>query len=67
MRTPAAEAKIALHLGRFQAYFEQTYGHDRLSAGVRRDVLGWQATVRAVPLAPATVNNHRAALSGFTT
>ena len=36
-RPPAATAKIALHLGRFQTYFVATYGHDRLSACVRRD------------------------------
>jgi len=67
VRTPLVAAKIALHLGRFQAYFEQIYGHDQLAACVRRDVLGWQAALRAVPLAPATVNNHLASLSGFTT
>lgn len=67
VRSPAVATKIALHLGRFQAYFAQTYGHDRLAACVRRDVRGWQAALRAVPLAPATVNNHLASLAGFTT
>ncbi len=67
VRTPLVAAKIALHLGRFQGYFEQTYGHDQLAACVRRDVLGWQAALCAVPLAPATVNNHLASLSGFAT
>ncbi len=65
-RPPAAAAKIALHLGRFHTYFTATYGHDRLSACVRRDVLGWQAHLRAQPLAPATVNNHLASLTAFT-
>lgn len=65
-RSPAVAAKIALHLGRFHTYFTATYGHDRLSACVRRDLLGWQAHLRAVPLAPATVNNHLAALTAFT-
>ncbi|MDQ2806883.1 MAG: site-specific integrase [Chloroflexota bacterium] len=67
VRTPLVAAKIALHLGRFQGYFAQTYGHDQLAACVRRDVLGWQAALCAVPLAPATVNNHLASLSGFAT
>ncbi len=67
VRAPRVAAKIALHLGRFQAYFEQTYDHDRLAACVRRDVLGWQAALHAVPLATATVNNHLASLSGFIT
>jgi integrase len=65
-RPAAAAAKIALHLGRFQTYFATTYGHDRLSACVRRDVLGWQAHLRAIPLAPATVNSHLASLTAFT-
>jgi len=65
-RPPAVAAKIALHLGRFQTYFTATYGHDRLAVCVRRDVLGWQAHLRARPLAPATVNNHLASLTAFT-
>lgn len=65
-RPPAAAAKIALHLRRFHTYFTAAYGHDRLSTCVRRDVLGWQAHLRARPLAPATVNNHLASLTAFT-
>lgn len=66
-RPPAAAAKIALHLGRFYSYFTATYGHDRLSACVRRDLLAWQGHLRARPLAPATVNSHLASLTAFTT
>jgi len=65
-RPPAVAAKIALHLSRFHTYFTATYGHDRLSTCVRRDVLGWQAHLRARLLAPATVNNHLASLTAFT-
>lgn len=64
-RPPAAAAKIALHLGRFHTEFTATYGHDRLSACVRRDLLSWQAHL-VRPLAPATVNSHRASLTAFT-
>jgi integrase len=42
-------------------------GHDRISTCLRRDVAAWQAALVAGDMAPATVNNHLASLSGFTT
>ena len=42
------------------------YGHERISTVGRRDVIDWQRRL-AEGLAPATVNNHLASLSGFTT
>lgn len=67
VRSAAITQKIALHLQRFQAFFTQAYGHERLSACVRRDVAAWQRALQEQGLAPATVNNHLASLSGFTT
>ena len=67
VRSDAVAAKIALHLARFQRFFSEAYGHDRLSTCLRRDVLAWQGALRAQGLAPATVNNHLASLAGFTT
>ena len=67
IRSPAVAHKIALHLERFRTFFHAAYGHDRISTCLRRDVLAWQAHLRALPLAPATVNNHLASLSAFTT
>ncbi len=59
--------KSALHLGRFVEFFEETYGHDRISPVVRRDVHAWQQLLIEQGLAPSTVNNHLASLSAFTT
>ena len=58
-------AKIALHLERFRQFFAEAYGHDRISVVTRRDVAAWQREL-AGELAVATVNNHVASLSGFT-
>jgi hypothetical protein len=58
VRSQAVARKIALHLERFLQHFEGTYGHDRISACVKRDVLAWQQNLQARDLAPATVNNH---------
>lgn len=67
VRSPAVAAKITLHLQRFTDFFAERYGHDRIAACLRRDVLGWQRHLRdEQKLAPATVNNHLAALSAFT-
>lgn len=66
IRSEEVAAKISLHLDRFRAYFIETYGHDRVSTIGSRDVAGWQRTL-AQSLAPATVNNHLASLSGFLT
>ena len=67
VRSPAVTQKIALHLDRFVAFFVDSYGHDRISACLRRDVLAWQKALVGQGLAPATVNNHLASLSAFTT
>ena len=64
---PAVTQKIALHLDRFVAFFVESYGHDRISTCLRRDVLAWQQALVDQGLAPATVNNHLASLSAFTT
>jgi len=39
VRSEGVTQKIMLHLQRFQAFFWQSYGHDRLSTCVRRDVV----------------------------
>ncbi len=67
VRSAAVTAKIRLHLTRFQTFFTTMYGHERLSACLKRDVLAWQQHLLAQPLAPATVNNHLASLSALTT
>ena len=66
MRSPHVAAKIDLHLDRFRAFFVDVYGHERVSTVGRRDVVDWQRHLTE-NLAPATVNNHLASLSGFTT
>lgn len=66
--------KIELHLERFTDFFVRRYGHTRISTVLKRDVLEWMKQLRAeetevgehAALAPATVNNHLASLSGFT-
>lgn len=67
VRSSTVTQKAALHLDRFVAFFEESYGHDRISTCLRRDVLAWQRHLVDEGLAPATVNNHLASLSAFTT
>jgi hypothetical protein len=67
VRSAAVTQKIALHLDRFIAFFHEGYGHDRIGTCLRRDVLAWQRALVDQGLAPATVNNHLASLSAFTT
>jgi integrase len=67
VRSAGVTEKIALHLGRFQTHFVEAYGHDRISACLPRDARAWQQALIARGLAPATVNNHLASLSAFTT
>jgi integrase len=67
VRSPAVTQKIALHLDRFVGFFRESYGHERISTCLRRDVLAWQRALVDQKLAPATVNNHLASLSAFTT
>ena len=66
LRSPEVAAKIGLHLDRFRGFFVDVYGHERISTVGRRDAIDWQRRL-AEGLAPATVNNHVASLSGFTT
>ena len=65
IRSEGVVKKIALHLARFLTFFKADYGHDHISACLKRDVLAWQAALQAQGYAPATVNNHLASLSGF--
>ncbi len=67
VRSEAVTDKIALHLGRFAAFFHEAYGHDRISTLLKRDVREWQRSLASQGLAPSTVNNHLASLSAFTT
>lgn len=57
--------RIGLHLQRFAEYLSGTYGHERLEAAVRRDVVGWRDALVSSGLGPSTVNNHLASLAGF--
>lgn len=66
-RPPTVARKIESHLAQFRAYFLQSYGHERLNACVKRDVLAWRESLQARDLAPATINNYMASLSGFAT
>ena len=67
VRSEEVTQKIALHLSRFQDFFRESYGHDRLSTVLRRDVVAWQKQLLSQGLAHATINNHLASLSSFTT
>jgi integrase len=67
VRSPEVTHKIARHLDRFVGCFVESYGHDRITTCLKRDVVAWQRSLVAQGLAPATVNNHLASLSGFTT
>ena len=67
VRSSEVTRKIALHLERFIDFFEESYSHDRISTCLRRDVVAWQRALTKEGLAPATINNHLASLSGFTT
>jgi site-specific recombinase XerD len=67
VRSEEVTEKIHLHLQRFQQFFEQRYGQERISSCVKRDVLAWQQSLETRGLAPATINNHLASLSAFAT
>ncbi|MBS7531175.1 tyrosine-type recombinase/integrase [Hazenella sp. IB182353] len=58
--------KIALHLKRFIAFYENRYGHDQISKLIKRDLVDWQKKLLDEGLARSTVNNHLASVSGFT-
>ena len=74
IRSRDIEQKIELHLRRFAEFFQDRYGHERLSLCLQRDVLLWMKRLAEEgegaddhpALAPATINNHLASLSGFT-
>jgi site-specific recombinase XerD len=65
VRSLEVAERIALHLHRFAEYLEATYGHQRLEAVVRRDLVGWRDSLVSSGLGPSTVNNHLASLAGF--
>src|SRR3954470_3514784 len=67
VRSEEVADKIALHLERFATFFKEAYGHERVRNILKRDVLAWQRALSDQGLAPATVNNHLASLSAFTT
>jgi len=67
VRSRAVAEKITLHLKRFQHFFAEAYGHERISTCLKRDVIAWQQAMQRQALAPATINNHLASLSAFTT
>jgi len=67
VRSEAVADKIALHLQRFSSFFRGAYGHERIRNVLKRDVVAWQRALSDNALAPATVNNHLASLSAFTT
>ena len=65
--------KIELHLLRFTDFFRVRYGHERISTVLKKDVEIWMKQLseeerdeEQPAFAPATVNNHLASLSGFT-
>jgi integrase/recombinase XerC len=72
-RDPDTVKKIDLQVQRFIDFFRKQYGHERVSAVVRRDVLAWldylygRKEEGGAGLAAATVNNHKAHLSRFMT
>lgn len=59
--------KVELHLNRFQRFFEEKFGTDRLSAVTPREVKLWLADLydEGDGYMPSTVNGHQATLSGF--
>jgi integrase len=65
--SPEGARKVALELERFRAFFLDRYGHERIAFVLRRDVVAWLDQLEAAGYAPATVNHHLAALSGFMT
>ncbi len=66
VRSEAVADKIALHLQPFLAVISTLYGHDRISACLKRDAVAWQATLRVEGLVPAVGNSHLTALSSYT-
>ncbi len=67
VRSVAVAQKITLHLDRFRVFFLESYGHERITACLRRDVQAWQHALIAQGLVAATINNRLASLSACTT
>jgi len=67
VRSEEVSKKITLHLNRFKIFFEDIYGYDKIAICVKRDILSWRTMLEGQGLAAATINNHIASLSGFTT
>lgn len=58
--------KAILHFNRFLTFFKQAYGHERISACLKRDVIAWQSFLEDTGFHPSTINNHISSLSAFT-
>src|SRR5574341_2744 len=68
VRSQAVAQIIARHLDHFAGFFQTAYGHDRISACLKRDVLAWRGYLRdELGFAPSTVNSYVASLSAFAT
>lgn len=65
IRSDEVATKIARHLERFRHFFHENYGHDRVSACLRRDVTAWRDALVKDGLAASTINGHLSSLSGF--
>src|SRR5436853_6884294 len=63
VRSEEVAKKIALQLGRFLAFYQDAYGHDRAATCLKRDVVACQRHLTDEGLAPATADNHLAALT----
>lgn len=63
VRSGDVAQKMTLHLSRFQMFYLDAYGHDRISTCLKRDVVAWQHHLEAQGLVHATTNNHLASLS----
>jgi hypothetical protein len=46
VRSEEVMKKVTLHLNRFLEFFEKSYGHDRISACLKRDIIAWQKEIR---------------------
>ena len=49
VRSAEVTDKIALHLARFRDHVHEEHGHERLSAVIRREVLGWREHLAGDP------------------
>ena len=67
VRSETVHRKIRLHLNRFHTFFVNRYGQEKLSTWIKRDVEMWRKQLVDDGLAPSTINNHLASLSGFAT